>query len=177
MGYPARYKKESGHRFIEETELNGWVENIDWSAFIPIVLAMALGGIIGLEREIHHKPAGLRTIILISTGAVLFTVIAENLADINAAMRVVQGVITGVGFIGAGAIMRDRVSVHGVTTAATIWLTTGIGIACGMRMYEIAIGVTFLALITLWGLSPLDRKISKPHHDRRATDHPESDGL
>ena len=154
-----------------------WFEQIDWIGFLPIVLAMALGGIIGLEREIHHKPAGLRTIILISTGAALFTVIANRLNDVNAAMRIVQGVITGVGFIGAGTIIRDRVSVHGITTAATIWLTTGIGIACGMQMYEIAIGVTILTLITLWGLSPLDRKITKPHYNRRSTDQPDNDSL
>ncbi len=157
--------------------MDSWFTHIDWISFFPIVLAMALGGIIGLEREIHHKPAGLRTLILISMGAALFTVVANQLNDENAAMRIVQGVITGVGFIGAGAIIRDRASVHGITTAATIWLTTGIGIACGLQMYEIAIGVTILALITLWGLSPLDRKISKPHYDRRSTDHPDENSL
>lgn len=154
------------------TKLDLWIDHIDWMAFLPIILAMALGGIIGLEREIHHKAAGLRTMILITTGAALFTVIANRLSDENASMRIVQGVITGVGFIGAGAIIRDRFSVHGITTAATIWLMTGVGIACGMSLYEIAVGVTALALITLWGLSPLDRKITKPQYNRRETDQP-----
>lgn len=154
------------------TKLDLWIDHIDWMAFLPIILAMALGGIIGLEREIHHKAAGLRTMILITTGAALFTVIANRLSDENASMRIVQGVITGVGFIGAGAIIRDRFSVHGITTAATIWLMTGVGIACGMSLYEIAVGVTVLALITLWGLSPLDRKITKPQYNRRETDQP-----
>ena len=139
-----------------------FLQNIDWNAFIPMLTAVVLGGIVGLERELHQKAAGLRTIILISTGAALFTVVAGYFPDPNASTRVIQGVITGVGFIGAGTIIRDRASVHGITTAATIWLMTGVGIACGLRMYEIAIGVTILTLIILGGLNPLDRKIHKP---------------
>lgn len=147
-----------------------FLETTDWHAFLPILVAMVMGAVIGLEREIHHKSAGLRTMILISTGAALFTIISNRLPEENAPTRLIQGVITGVGFIGAGAIIRDRVSVHGITTAAMIWLMTGIGIACGMGMYEIAAGTTLLALITLWGLSPLDRRITKQNHNRRSTD-------
>lgn len=141
------------------------VQTIDWGAFVPLLVAMVLGGVIGLEREIHHKTAGLRTIILICTGAALFTIVASSFGRENGSTRVIQGVITGVGFIGAGAIIRDRASVHGITTAATIWLMTGIGIACGLGMYEIAIGATILSLIVLGGLSPLNRRIQKPNHE------------
>ncbi|MHC4551682.1 MAG: MgtC/SapB family protein [Planctomycetota bacterium] len=148
---------------------NNIFELIDWYSLAPILISVLLGGIIGLEREIHHKPAGLRTIIMIATGATLFTVIADRFPA-DASLRIIQGVITGVGFIGAGAIIRDRASVHGITTAATIWLTTGIGIACGMRLYQLAVGVTIIALIILWGLSPLDQKITQQSHNRRATD-------
>ena len=153
--------------------MNSFLSSIDLSNFVPLLMDVLLGGIIGLEREIHHKSAGLRTLILIATGASLFTVIAGRFADENAAMRIIQGVITGVGFIGAGTIIRDRASVHGITTAATIWLTTGIGVACGMKLYDIAGGVTVIALLTLWGLSPLDRKITHQPHNRRADDQPE----
>ena len=139
-------------------------QNIDWNAFIPMLVAVVLGSMVGLERELHQKAAGLRTIILISAGAALFTVVAGHFSDPNASTRVVQGVITGVGFIGAGTIIRDRASVHGITTAATIWLMTGVGIACGLRMYEIAIGVTILTLIVLGGLNPLDKKIHRPNN-------------
>ena len=145
-------------------------QNIDWNAFVPMLAAVVLGSVIGLERELHHKAAGLRTIILICTGAALFTVVAGYFQDQNASTRVVQGVITGVGFIGAGTIIRDRASVHGITTAATIWLMTGVGIACGLRMYEVAIGVTILTLIILGGLNPLDRKIQRPEKKMESTD-------
>lgn len=134
---------------------------IDWDAFVPLVAAAVLSGIVGIEREIRRKPAGLRTNILIGLGAALFTAMAETMANEDAATRIIQGIVTGVGFIGGGVVMRQSGSVQGMTTAATIWLVTGIGVACGMRLYEMAIGVTVLALIILWGLSPLDKRIHK----------------
>ena len=137
-------------------------QSIDWNAFVPMLAAVVLGSLVGLERELHQKAAGLRTIILISTGAALFVVVAGHFPDQNASTRIIQGVITGVGFIGAGTIIRDRAGVHGITTAATIWLMTGVGIACGLGMYEVAIGVTILTLVILGGLSPLDKKIHRP---------------
>ena len=120
-----------------------------------------LGGLIGLERELHHKPAGLRTNILICLAAALFTNLALSIGgdSYDSTSRLLQGVITGVGFIGAGAVIRGNRSIHGITTAASIWLVTGIGIACGFGMYDAAVGVTVIALIILWGLHPLDRRI------------------
>lgn len=145
-------------------------QSIDWNAFVPMLAAVVLGSVVGLERELHQKAAGLRTIILISAGAALFTVVSEHFSDPNASSRVIQGVITGVGFIGAGSIIRDRASVHGITTAATIWLMTGVGIACGLQMYEVAIGVTILTLIILGGLNPLDKKIHRPEKKIESVD-------
>ena len=144
-------------------ELNKLPEMIDWMQFVPYGIAVLLGGLIGLEREIHHKPAGLRTNILICLAAALFTTIALSVTggSVDSVSRLLQGAITGVGFIGAGAVIRYREEIHGVTTAASIWLVTGIGIACGFRMYDMAIGVTIIALIILWGLAPLDRRIKK----------------
>jgi len=151
---------------VQTMQLSQIFPVIDWNTFVPIFAAVVMGAVIGLEREIHRKAAGLRTNIMICMGAALFTVVGGELIDENAMSRVIQGVITGVGFIGAGTIIRDRASVHGITTAATIWLMTGIGIACGHRMYEVAIGVTVLALVILGGLNPLDKKI---HHGGKIT--------
>ncbi len=143
-------------------------QNIEWKSFIPMLVAVLLGSLIGVEREIHRKSAGLRTNILICMGAALFTHIALGLEE--EAARLLAGVITGVGFIGGGALIRDRFHIQGLTTAATIWLVTGIGIACGMRMYEIAVGITILTLIVLFGMGPLDRKIRKPEKIEKITE-------
>ncbi|HOK66954.1 MAG TPA: MgtC/SapB family protein [Anaerohalosphaeraceae bacterium] len=137
------------------------VDFLDWSSLVPLGMSILLGGLIGLEREIHRKPAGLRTNILICLAAALFTHLALSLSEesLDTASRILQGVITGVGFIGAGAVIRGTHEIHGITTAATIWLVTGIGIACGFALYEAAVIVTLVALAVLWGLSPLDRRI------------------
>ena len=138
------------------------LDKIDFHTFIPLILAVGLGGLIGIEREVHRKPAGLRTNILICMGAATFMLIAEKMtSDPTSIARLTAGIVTGVGFIGGGAVLRDRNNVYGVTTAATIWVVTSIGIACGMRLYEIAVAVTLLSLLVLAALSPLDKKIHK----------------
>ncbi|MFZ9010693.1 MAG: MgtC/SapB family protein [Anaerohalosphaeraceae bacterium] len=138
-------------------------EYIDFRSFIPLAFAMGLGAIIGIEREIHGKPAGLRTNILICMGAATFMMIANRmLASPDAISRMTAGIVTGVGFIGGAVVLRDRTNVYGVTTAATIWVVTSIGIACGMQLYDIAVAVTLLSLLILVVLNPLDRKIHKP---------------
>lgn len=140
------------------------LEQIDIHSIIPLLAAVLLGGIVGLEREIHHKPAGLRTNILICLGAAGFMVIAGRIyASPDAISRITSGIVTGVGFIGAGVVLRDRDNIYGVTTAATIWVVTSIGIACGMKLYMVAIAITILSLLVLSALSPLDRKIQKPN--------------
>ena len=136
-------------------------EKLDLQQFVPLAAAIFLGGLIGLEREIHHKPAGLRTNTLICLGAALLTMIARSTAAGDNSTRIIQGIITGVGFIGAGAIMRDQANIYGVTTAATIWIVTVIGIACGYELYRMAIFTAVLSLLVLLGLGPLDRKIRK----------------
>lgn len=127
----------------------------------PIVAALVLGGLIGLEREVHRKPAGLRTNMMICMAATVFTLLAKSTYSDDSESRVIQGIITGVGFLGAGALMHTSGNVHGMTTAATIWLVTSVGIACGMERYDIAVIVTILALAVLWGLSPLDKRLNK----------------
>jgi putative Mg2+ transporter-C (MgtC) family protein len=146
---------------------------INWNAFVPLLAAVVLSGIVGIEREIRRKPAGLRTNILIGLGAALFTSLAETMSGEDAAARIIQGIVTGVGFIGAGVLMRQDGSIHGTTTAATIWLVTGIGVACGMRCYETAGAVTVMALIILWGLSPLDKRIHAEQQRRQGQRNPD----
>ena len=128
-----------------------------------LVCAVVLGGAIGFEREINDKPAGLRTNILICLGAATIIIIAKHLALPNSdgITRIAAGIVTGVGFLGAGALIRQGSGIQGLTTAASIWLVAAIGIACGAGLYLIAVAVTLLALIVLLGLSPLTKKIHK----------------
>jgi putative Mg2+ transporter-C (MgtC) family protein len=127
---------------------------------VPIIVSMVLGGLVGIEREIHHKPAGLRTNILICMGAAVFTLLAQHIGkNTDAESRIIQGVITGVGFLGAGVLMHEQGSVHGLTTAATIWLVTAVGIACGARAYGIAIAAVIAAILILAGLHSYEKKL------------------
>ncbi len=123
-----------------------------------IVLAVVLGAAIGVEREFSGKAAGLRTNILICLGAAVFTIISKRMAGDNEALtRIAAGVVTGVGFLGAGAIIQDRAGVHGLTTAATIWFMACIGMACGAGLYELAVISTLLAIFVLIGLRVIHR--------------------
>ncbi len=131
-----------------------------------LLLALALGAAVGLERELSAKPAGLRTIMLISVGAELLTessLLAANLVtnDFIRAdpARIAAQIVTGIGFIGAGTILVARGSVVGLTTAATLWVTAAIGMAVGLRAYVIAIGATFLVVATLVVLGWIERRL------------------
>lgn len=138
---------------------------------ISIILATVLGAGIGLERELSGKAAGLRTNLLICLGAGVFTIISREMATgaEDTVTRIAAQIVTGVGFLGAGAIIQDRGGVHGLTTAATIWLVASIGMACGARFYYLAIISTLIAVIVLVGLG----KLSK-HLDRYAGKHKRS---
>ena len=141
-----------------------WIEQIDFHSLIPLGIAILLGGLIGLERELNRKPAGLRTNILICLGAALLTRIAVEVdPDMQSATRIIQGVIAGIGFIGAGVLIHAGGDVHGLTSAATVWLVTAIGIAAGLGLYTLAAASTIAVLIILIALNPFDRKIHKEH--------------
>lgn len=125
---------------------------------ISIILAVILGAVVGLEREIKGKPAGLRTNILICLGAAVFTIISERMAgDKDSLTRIAAQIVTGVGFLGAGAVIQDRGGIHGLTTAATIWLVASIGMACGAKLYALAVISTLLAVIVLVGLRRIEK--------------------
>lgn len=119
---------------------------------LKILLAAMLGGIIGLERELSHKEAGLRTNILIAVGSALITVLSFRIAAGAAGSdpaRLAAQIVSGIGFLGAGAIIQARFAVHGLTTAATIWTVAAIGIAVGSGFYLLAFVVTLLVVFVL----------------------------
>lgn len=126
---------------------------------LPLLLAVVLGGLIGLEREIHGHPAGMRTHILVCVGSALITIVSTTIADLNGSKgdpaRLAAQIVTGIGFLGAGAILREGASIRGLTTAASIWTTAGIGIALGADAYfgQLAVIATVIVLFTLWILN------------------------
>lgn len=127
-------------------------------------LALVAGGIIGLNRDLHHKQAGVRTNALVSLGAALAVLVvlppnADDTHRIDSLSRVIQGVLTGIGFLGAGVILRNPTSgrVSGLTTAAAIWLAALLGIACGAGYYAIACVALVLALCAIVCGRPIER--------------------
>jgi putative Mg2+ transporter-C (MgtC) family protein len=133
---------------------------------LRMVMAVFCGAVIGAEREWHGKPAGLRTNILICLGAAIFTMLSVYIASTYKAdpARIAAQVVTGIGFIGAGAIMRGDGGVHGLTTAATIWLVAAIGMACGAGFYVLAGTATGITFLVLLGLVPIDKWLARGHH-------------
>ncbi len=117
---------------------------------LRIVLAAVLGGIIGYERRKADKPVGLRTLVLISTGAALFTVASVYGFGDGDPSRVAAGIVVGIGFLGAGAIIRRRAGgVEGLTTAAVIWVVAAVGLATGAGLYLIATVTTVVVMLVL----------------------------
>jgi putative Mg2+ transporter-C (MgtC) family protein len=122
-----------------------------------LLLAAGLGATIGLEREYRRKPAGLRTNILIALGSALFTTMSIAIGrDGGTVDRIAAQIVTGVGFLGGGAILRSGITVKGMTTAATIWVNAAIGMAAGAGEYVIATVSTALTLIVLAVLPPIE---------------------
>jgi len=132
-----------------------------------ILCSLILASLIGLEREKKRQAAGLRTHVLVSVGSSLIMLISlyifelyKNIATLDPA-RIAAGVITGIGFLGAGAIIRAGNSVRGLTTAATIWVASGIGLACGCGFFYAAMFVTLVSLIVLLFLRKLEEYLGK----------------
>ena len=121
---------------------------------IKLLVALLLGALVGLEREWRKKPAGLRTHMLVSMGACLFTIVSTYSFDMDPA-RVASGIVAGIGFIGAGCIMASKAHVRGVTTAATLWVVAGIGLAVGAEVYIPAV-VSALAVFLVLQLRRLE---------------------
>jgi putative Mg2+ transporter-C (MgtC) family protein len=144
----------------------------DMITLAKLLLAAVLGGMIGFEREIHGRPAGFRTHLLVSLGACLFVITSiqfythyGNFSGIQPVGvdpgRVAAQVVTGIGFLGAGAIIREKFSVRGLTTAACLWLAAAIGVACGVGLFGIAITVTLISLASLLFLKSVEKRINR----------------
>jgi putative Mg2+ transporter-C (MgtC) family protein len=130
--------------------------------FLRLVLAAALGGAIGLEREYRHKPAGLRTNMLIAIGSALFALLSLQIGTAAGSPdRVAAQVVTGIGFLGAGAILRSGENIHGLTTAATIWVNSAIGMAAGVGAYGAAYAGAGITLAVLLFLPLMERMFER----------------
>lgn len=131
-----------------------------------LLLAGALGAVLGFEREWRQRAAGLRTNTLIALGSALFTLISIRMtAGGGDATRIPAQIVTGIGFLGAGAIMRGTADIRGLTTAATIWVNAAVGMAAGAGFFMLAIASTATALIVLTVFVPVDKLLAE-HHRR-----------
>jgi putative Mg2+ transporter-C (MgtC) family protein len=120
------------------------------STLARLLLAAVLGGVIGLERQLRHKPAGLRTNMFICFGAAMFTVLSKQLAGVESdSARIAAQIIPGIGFIGAGSILHAKTSVTGLTTAATLFVVASVGMAAGGGLYRTAFFATLIILLSL----------------------------
>lgn len=141
-----------------------WAAALQLGLLGRLVLAAVLGGLVGLERELAGKPAGLRTNLLICVGSALFTDLSIGMAALGGGpglpadpARVAAQVVTGIGFLGAGTILRSHGRITGLTTAATIWVVAAVGMAVGARAYVPAAGTTVLVMFSLVILRRLER--------------------
>ena len=136
----------------------------EWEMIVRLVLALILGAFIGLDRRSRSKPAGLRTMSLVSLGAATFTLVgvsamqqlafAEQSAGLETMVRldtsrVIAGIVGGIGFLGAGAIIQSRGKIQGMMTASGIWMTAAIGVSVGLGLYVLAFAATFLSYAVL----------------------------
>lgn len=142
---------------------------------LKLMIAAVLGGLVGLEREVHGRPAGFRTHLLVTLGACLMAVVSEHYFikfasyDSSSALRLDPGrvaaqIVTGIGFLGAGVILKEGQSVRGLTTAACLWVAAGIGMSVGAGLYLPALVVTLLSLLSLMVLKRLERWFRKDRY-------------
>lgn len=135
-----------------------------WAQFLPVLLAVVAGGLVGIEREYRDKSAGFRTMILIAVGSCVFTLLAIAMGTPEKeTTRIVASIVTGVGFLGAGVILKDGATVGGLTTAAAIWTVAALGALAGAGQFPLLFTVTLLVLIVLWALPPFERWLDRMH--------------
>jgi putative Mg2+ transporter-C (MgtC) family protein len=143
----------------------------EWDALVRLVVACGLTGLLGAEREIRRKEAGLRTFTLVGVGAALFTVvgplIATNSADVT---RIAAQIVSGIGFIGAGLIFRRGSHTKNLTTAAGVWAAAGVGMAAGAGLFILACGATVIVLVALTVYGYIERRIEHPEQDPKPLD-------
>jgi len=140
---------------------------IEKADLISMLMAILCGGIIGFEREYKNKSAGFRTIILITLGSTIFTIVSRHGADTDD--RISANIITGIGFIGAGVIFKDQFSVFGLTTAAVIWTSAAIGMTTGIGYHALAFVFTIITLIILLLANKIEELIGKLQRQKMLT--------
>ncbi len=158
--------------FIDIDNIYGELGLLD--VFCRLVVAVILGGLVGIERQLNGHWAGLRTLMAVAMGAAIFTLVGKmaaehalhlgtNARNIVDATRVVQGIAAGVGFLGAGAILKlsDQLEVKGLTTASAIWLSAALGTAAGLALWELALAATVVSLVVLALLRPLEKWLAR----------------
>ena len=140
----------------------------EWLDLIKLLAALVAGGLVGAERERSRKAVGLRTLILISTGSALFTMLSMKVSAAYGTdpARIAANIVTGIGFLGAGVILEERGRVTGLTTAATIWLSAALGMAAGMGQFVLLAITTTLAMIVLLVFYHFERFLASSTEDR-----------
>jgi putative Mg2+ transporter-C (MgtC) family protein len=133
---------------------------------LKLLLSLLLGGLIGFEREYRDKAAGFRTVIFICLGATLFTLISRNFSASADDAVIAAQIVTGVGFLGAGTILRDRGRIVGLTTASIIWLAAAVGMSVGVGLILLAVSTTAVALLVLWLFPAFENWIARVHGER-----------
>lgn len=150
------------------------LQGVPWELVLRMAVAALLGGLVGIEREYSGHSAGLRTNILVAVGACLFTILSiegfPNGAAARDTARIAAQIVSGIGFLGAGAVFRDGDGVRGLTTAATIWLVAAMGMAVGAGLYSLAVASVVLTLIVLVALAPLSDALGRRRDRRRASE-------
>jgi putative Mg2+ transporter-C (MgtC) family protein len=157
-----------------DASVNHWAKNLDWplEPLLRLALAALLGGLVGLEREIRGRQAGFRTNLLVALGCALIMVVSISFAShpwphtpqVNVTVdpaRIAYGVMAGIGFLGAGVIIKHEGGIHGLTTAAGLWCVAAIGLACGVGLYLIALTASVLVLAALWFLTYIEKLLPK----------------
>ncbi|MDW7711746.1 MAG: MgtC/SapB family protein [Deferrisomatales bacterium] len=149
---------------VDLGSISAELTEVVWPVAYRMTVAFLCGAIVGAERESKGKPAGLRTNILICLGATLFTIASDLMARLSAegpqeTTRIAAQIVTGVGFLGAGAILRSGRGVHGLTTAATIWLVAAIGMIVGIGFPLLGLGTALMTVLTLTGLGRIEQRI------------------
>lgn len=130
---------------------------VETEMVIKLIVSAVLGGLVGFEREIHRKPAGLRTHSLVCIGATLFTIMSINIVGADPS-RIAAGIVMGIGFLGAGMIFKSEDRVRGLTTAAELWVLAAIGLAVGLGFYFAALITTLIIIFILIPLKYMERE-------------------
>jgi putative Mg2+ transporter-C (MgtC) family protein len=137
----------------------------DFSSILPdvirVLLAILVGGLIGLEREFRDKDAGFRTLIFICAGSTLFTIFSLRLSPVGDAGRIAAQIVSGVGFLGAGVILREGGQIRGLTTASTVWLVAALGMGIGMGQYMFSIGAALIFLFVLFVFPKIESRVAR----------------